>query len=124
MALDKEGNVYSWGDNPYGQLGTGDVEDHTRPSIIEGLPKMKEIACGSWHAMAVTTNGKVWTSDSTTVCVSNFLFTQLVQETDTTGDYMKFQAEFSCTLRNSDYGVIDSAKCVENGFIKSAFRLD
>ena len=69
-------------------------------------------------------NGKVWTSDSTTVCVSNFLFTQLVQETDTTGDYMKFQAEFSCTLRNSDYGVIDSAKCVENGFIKSAFRLD
>ena len=70
------------------------------------------------------TNGKVWESDSSTVCVSNFLFTQLVQETDTTGDYMKFQAEFSCTLLNSDYGVVDSAKCLENGFIKSAFRLD
>ena len=69
-------------------------------------------------------NGKLWVSDSTTVCITDFEFTQFVQETDTTGDYMKFQAEFSCVLRNSDYGVIDSAKCLENGFIKSAFRLD
>ncbi len=69
-------------------------------------------------------NGKVWISDSSTVCVTDFEFIQLVQETDTTGDYMKFQAEFECVLRNSDYGVPDSAKCLENGFIKSAFRLD
>ncbi|MCG8576971.1 MAG: hypothetical protein MI810_18975 [Flavobacteriales bacterium] len=69
-------------------------------------------------------NNKVWVSDSSTVCVSNFEFTQLVQESDTTGQYMKFQAEFSCVMLNSDYGTVDSVKCVENGFIKSAFRLD
>lgn len=69
-------------------------------------------------------NNKVWTSDSSTICFKNFAFTSMIQDSDTTGDYMMFKAEFNCTLLNSDYGVVDSAKCLESGSIQSAFRLE
>lgn len=69
-------------------------------------------------------NNRQWISDSSTICFKNFAFNSMVQDSDTTGDYMLFDATFNCVLRNSDYGVIDSAKCLENGHIKSAFRLE
>jgi len=69
-------------------------------------------------------NNKQWVSDSSTICFKNFAFTSMIQDSDTTGDYMLFKAEFNCTLFNSDYGVVDSAKCLEGGSIQSAFRLE
>lgn len=69
-------------------------------------------------------NNKLWVSDTGGVCFSNFQFVSMIQESDTTGDYMVFEAAFNCKLKNSDYGVIDSVKCLENGYMKSAFRLE
>lgn len=69
-------------------------------------------------------NGKIWVSDSSTLCFKNFSFTSLIQDSDTTGDYMLFKAEFNCAMLNSDYGVADSVKCLEGGVIQSAFRLE
>jgi len=69
-------------------------------------------------------NNKIWVSDSSTLCFKNFSFTSMIQDSDTTGDYMLFKAEFNCTMLNSDYGVTDSAKCLEGGIIESAFRLE
>lgn len=69
-------------------------------------------------------NNKLWVSDSSTICFSDFEFKSMIQDSDISGDYMLFEAAFNCTLRNSDYGTIDSAKCLENGYIKSAFRLE
>lgn len=66
-------------------------------------------------------DGNVWTSDSSDLCLSNFTFNSFIQESDTTGDYMKFDASFNCTLWNSSY---TASKCLEGGHIKSAFRLD
>lgn len=70
-------------------------------------------------------NGRVWESDSTeTVCVKDFVFNTMIHETDTTGTYMQFDATFNCSVFNSDYGVIDSLKCIENAHFRSAFKLE
>lgn len=65
--------------------------------------------------------GQVWKSDSSDVCFSAFQFNSFVQESDTTGDYMKFDATFSCTLWDPS---MTMSKCLTSGHIKSAFRLD
>ena len=67
-------------------------------------------------------NGKIWVSDTGSVCIKNFTYNLFTYDTDTTGEYMKFDAVFNCRMLNSDYGVIDSARCLTNGHIKSAFR--
>jgi hypothetical protein len=70
-------------------------------------------------------NGKVWESDtSETVCIKSFIFNSMIYEADTTGKYMQFDATFDCKLYNSDYGVVDSTKCLVNGHARSAFKLD
>ena len=69
-------------------------------------------------------HNKVWASDTGGVCFSDFNFVSMIQDSDTTGTYMMFEASFNCKLKNSDYGVTDSVKCLENGYAKSAFRLE
>lgn len=45
-----------------GQLGLGDLEDQEKPMLIEGLAglKVKKIACGSWHSVAITQDGDMY----------------------------------------------------------------
>ena len=69
-------------------------------------------------------NGKDWVSDTGAVCFSDFTYSWFNYDNDTTGKYMQFDATFNCTLKNSDYGVVDSVKCLEGGQVKSSFRLD
>jgi hypothetical protein len=69
-------------------------------------------------------NGFTWVSDTATACFSNFTFNLFTYDKDTTGEYMEFDAVFSGRMLNSDYGVVDSARCVSNVHIKSAFRLE
>lgn len=70
-------------------------------------------------------NGKIWTSDTTSGCtITNFTYNLFTYDKDTTGEYMEFDAVFNVRMLNSDYGVTDSARCLTNGHIKSAFRLD
>lgn len=69
-------------------------------------------------------NGKLWVSDTTLGCISNFTYNLFTYDSDTTGEYMEFDAVFNCRMINSDYGVVDSARCLTNAHMKSAFRLD
>ncbi|MFT5819611.1 MAG: hypothetical protein ACI8ZM_000836 [Crocinitomix sp.] len=70
-------------------------------------------------------NGQTWASDTTaSICLESFVFNTLIQESDTTGKYMQFDATFNCTLLNSSYGTPDSLKCLENGHVRSAFKLE
>ena len=70
-------------------------------------------------------NGNIWISDtSLATCFQSFTFNTLIFEEDTTGMYMKFDATFNCKLYNSDYGVVDSAKCLVNANVRSAFKLE
>lgn len=62
----RNGRVLSWGDNAYGQLGNGvtaaaNGSPTTRPVAVQSLDKVKDIAAGCYHAVALREDGTVWT---------------------------------------------------------------
>lgn len=61
MALDYAGEVYTWGDNTYGELGTGDTTNQTTPYYVSILSGVKEIAAGTLFSMALKDNGTLAT---------------------------------------------------------------
>lgn len=84
LALTEEGQVYSWGSSGHGQSGQGRVsylEGDTDPMglripplhesakdmrkfvpvLIARLSRIKSIACGRYHSLAVTTEGHLFT---------------------------------------------------------------
>ena len=67
LALKKDGSVWAWGKNWYGQLGIGQRDIETRksedsdfPSLIPGLPKIKQISAGYFRSLALAEDGTVW----------------------------------------------------------------
>jgi len=55
-ALTSHGEIYSWGDNYYGQLGLGNVirQYIDTPQLITQLPKIVKMECHDVHCMAIT----------------------------------------------------------------------
>ncbi|OGC24008.1 hypothetical protein A3J90_01930 [candidate division WOR-1 bacterium RIFOXYC2_FULL_37_10] len=61
LALTKDGNVYAWGNNDSGQLGTGSVGGrHPNPTKVNLPFPVVAIAAGTLHSLAVDKNGNVW----------------------------------------------------------------
>ena len=60
IALDSEGNIWLWGQNTNGQLGTSDNIDSYTPVMLTGLPKIQSIAAGKNHTLALAMDGYVW----------------------------------------------------------------
>jgi E3 ubiquitin-protein ligase HERC2 len=54
------GTLFTFGDNEYGQLGSGTTEATDGPRQVE-LTNVAYVACGSEHTAAVTTSGQVYT---------------------------------------------------------------
>ena len=54
-----ESKVWAWGYNPYG-LGDGSSTESSTPVQVSGLRGAIAIAAGSWHSLAVKSNGTVW----------------------------------------------------------------
>lgn len=53
------GRLSCWGSNAMGQLGVGDVVDHTSPAPVEG-DDWVEVAAGERHACARREGGSLW----------------------------------------------------------------
>ena len=62
LLLSNTGCVYSLGLGSRGQLGHGDILERKEPAIIEALAGvgMKMVACGSWHSLALSIYGDVY----------------------------------------------------------------
>ena len=65
-ALTKEGKVFTWGLNYYGQLGHGDELERNVPTKVEhllrdGEIKIVKISCGGLHTAVVTEEGRLLT---------------------------------------------------------------
>ena len=61
IALAKDGSVWSWGENAYGQLGDNTRTNRSTPQKIKELSGIVKIACGEFHAIALKKDGTVWT---------------------------------------------------------------
>ncbi|XP_065178843.1 uncharacterized protein LOC135809421 isoform X2 [Sycon ciliatum] len=61
LALCQDG-VYAWGSSKYGQLGLGDRDRRTRPSIITELSdkNIMTVVCGQYHSMALSRDQRVY----------------------------------------------------------------
>lgn len=58
--LDATGGVHCWGDNYFGQLGTGDNDRRILPTAVPGLPASSLLALGMSFTCAATDAGAVW----------------------------------------------------------------
>lgn len=55
----KTGEVYNWGRNNYGQLGSQRAVAQ-KPEKLTGLPEINQLSCGSEHNLGVTKDGKLY----------------------------------------------------------------
>ena len=64
LALDSRGNVWSWGEGIYGQLGHGILDNEYFPKIVESIEGFRflSIASGGQHSACLLPNGQsiVW----------------------------------------------------------------
>lgn len=63
LALKSDGQVYSWGGNALGQLGTGNTTSRSTPGVVGGGTPLNNVAglsAGQSHALAVKIDGSVW----------------------------------------------------------------
>ena len=65
LALNCDNQLYGWGNNDWGQLGIGTVNDRNeyfKPIIIESLNNkdIVDISCGSLHSLVLTSSGTVF----------------------------------------------------------------
>lgn len=59
------GELYAWGHNGYCQLGNGNTNQGTSPTLCTTNlmgKKITAVACGSHHSMALTAEGEVSTA--------------------------------------------------------------
>lgn len=61
LLLSTEGEVFTFGSNNYGQLGTLDLNPRGSPTLITLPSKAISIACGSYHSVILLDNGQVCT---------------------------------------------------------------
>jgi alpha-tubulin suppressor-like RCC1 family protein len=60
MALNSSGSVYVWGQNNYGQLGTGNTTNLGVATKLASFTNVAFIAAGEYHAIAVKKDGSVY----------------------------------------------------------------
>ncbi len=75
LALTSTGQLYAWGNNVDGQLGTGNRLMATRPQPIQranGVDAWAEVAAGPGYTLAINTDGQLlgWGVDSIGSCYS------------------------------------------------------
>ncbi|KAG7234463.1 hypothetical protein INR49_004797 [Caranx melampygus] len=59
----EDGQLFAWGHNGYSQLGNGATSQGLSPVLVTANlqnKKVKEVACGSHHSMALTQDGEVF----------------------------------------------------------------
>ena len=61
-AIKTDGSLWTWGYNPYGQLGDNTTVDKSSPvQTVAGGTNWKQVACGYYHTSAIKTDGSLWT---------------------------------------------------------------
>ena len=71
LALTSKGKMFSWGHNGYCQLGLGSTNQGIHPAPVTaglGESRIVQVACGSHHSLALSSEGEVGTEQPTQLC--------------------------------------------------------
>ena len=60
LALKSDGTVYAWGNNTYGQLGTGNVQNSDTPTLIKDVPEIESVKAGKYNSYLLSTDGEIY----------------------------------------------------------------
>jgi alpha-tubulin suppressor-like RCC1 family protein len=60
VTVGKDGSVWSWGNNYYGQLGDGSNTDRSVPAQVRGISDVAAVAAGFGFTVALKLDGTVW----------------------------------------------------------------
>ena len=60
LALEKDGTVWAWGLNGFGQLGNGNLDNSSKPVKVIGLTDVVDVCAGSHISLAVKKDGSLW----------------------------------------------------------------
>ncbi|WP_395847386.1 hypothetical protein [Cystobacter fuscus] len=60
LALRRDGTVWAWGDNQYGQLGDGTNQQRSTPVRVQGLTNVVSISGNGLISLALRRDGTVW----------------------------------------------------------------
>jgi hypothetical protein len=64
LGISPAGNIWSWGRNNYGQLGTNTSSNSLVPlptAAVTGWNDLVQISCGAYHSLGLRSDGYVWT---------------------------------------------------------------
>lgn len=53
ICIDEQGSMWSFGQNYYGQLGTGNLECQKTPQKIQNIPIARDVSCGYQHTLFI-----------------------------------------------------------------------
>ncbi|NLX91354.1 MAG: hypothetical protein GXZ07_07170 [Firmicutes bacterium] len=60
VVLRADGTVWAWGNNSFGQLGNGTIQNSAKPVRVRELDEVIAIAAGDYHTIALRFDGTVW----------------------------------------------------------------
>jgi alpha-tubulin suppressor-like RCC1 family protein len=60
LAVQSDGTVWAWGNNAYGELGNGTINNSNVPIQVPGLSGMIAVAAGYEFSLALKNDGTVW----------------------------------------------------------------
>ena len=59
--IDEDGNIWTWGNNTYGQLGLGDTSDRSVPTrVTTNEGPFNQISANTYYTAALDLNGKIY----------------------------------------------------------------
>ncbi|MBQ9932878.1 MAG: hypothetical protein IJO69_03470, partial [Ruminiclostridium sp.] len=53
-----DGTLWTWGDNEYAQLGTGDTRPRSMP--VQVMEDVAQVSLGAYHTFVIKTDGTLW----------------------------------------------------------------
>jgi RHS repeat-associated protein len=106
FAIDRQGRLWAWGANSFGQLGDGTTTQRNAPVLISGISGVSAVSGGLHHAVAAAAGGQVyaWGDNSSgqlgnTACTS---LTPCLTPTLVTGMNATGVANYAATYDGAD----------------------